>query len=200
MSPQLRNLFIAVGVVTLAGVGTVAVYTLRPDATSADLDGGWRDLDCPRRVFECEGRLLCADGGPRIMTVDVPGKLCASEDGGGQELFVRLPRRGLRQCFELRGTVDTACRVLVGTSDGGCDDPTLCDADAPEEAASPAPSRCWCRQMDAGACRWLGGLDGGPIQMGRGDIHPGPVQGPACVRAPCGTFLGMADPLPPECE
>jgi hypothetical protein len=178
-------MLVLVGVATMGGV---TYLIARPDAgtSRADLvDAGLGE--CTPRTLECEGRVLATcEGysGRRMRTAVIPARECPQTDGGAPVLIV-APGKRIRECFELRGPVEEACEVVT---DGG----SVADEgdDAP---VTPVTDRCFCRQMDAGACRYLGGVDGGLVMMGPRNIHPGPVVGPACRRAACGIFAGDSD-------
>lgn len=175
-SKLLALLMVSGSAVVLGGV----VYVLArpgPGATRAELADAGVTVNA---TLECEGRVTC-DGysGRRIRTAYIPAYVGDLEDGG--RLLVPLLGRRIRNCFELRGSVEEACELVT---DGGQADQ---DDDAPVRAVG---DRCWCRARDGGACRWAGNpVDGGPLMMDFGNVHRGPVVGPACRRAACGVFF-----------
>lgn len=200
MNPRLAALII-IGPLVVLGGAAYFLGRIPPSVTRAQLLDAGINAECTKAAIVCEGRFFCArDGGEpkrRVGTLGIQAFLCPS--GGSLVIVPRLPMFNGKDCFEPRGSFSEACEVIAGV-DGGCNDPDLCpdDTQAPQRAEQ---DRCFCRQMDAGACRWLGLPDGGPKLMGARNIHPGPVQGPACVMAPCGTFAGEEEAaVPPECE
>lgn len=178
MTPKLIALLtVSASAVVLGGIAYVIARTEPGTSRAESADAGLT----ANATLECEGRVTCEGyNGRRIRTAYIPAHVGELDDGG--RLLVVLPGRRIRACFELRGSVEDACEVVV---DGGAADQ---DDDAPVQ---PVGDRCFCRARGAALCRWLGNpVDGGPLTMAVGNVHRGPAVGAGCRRAACGVFAG----------
>lgn len=192
MTPKLRALFAAAGIIVVSGT-TYLVATLQPDATVADaVDAGLLAISEPARVRclarvtdECRQAMSIAR---RYTTVQARARII--RDAGVAELPVLaldLPM-AWRRCLRLVGTPEEACEVL---EEGACTDATVCPANAPPQLEQ---LQCACRGA-SGTCT----VGGQPAVFGV-TLAAGSWTGAGCVRKYCGPVVfGDNDDWPATC-